>query len=244
MNIGIGVCSYKRPELATNTCKSILATIDRSINTITTVCSLDDSDATGYDWIAENFNLIHGKNEGISYNKNRLIKYLEGNDYIFLAEDDILFLKPGWTDLYIKACVITGYQHFNYIVSDYRAYIKRTIQYEDITLGDSGSYVNGILMMMSKKCIETVGGFDERYKKYGYEHVDYTNRCKKAKLYPEFNIHIMEATPYIDWIHSESCFSEEEKKLSIKNNAKLFHAPVESIYNGSYKEAAYTSCII
>lgn len=243
MNIGIGVCSYKRPELATNTCKSILATIDRSTHNITTVCSLDDIDATGYDWVIKNFNLIHGKNEGISYNKNRLIRYLDGNDYIFLAEDDILFLKPGWVDIYIKACVITGYQHFNYIVSDYRKYIKRTIPFKDITIGDSGPYVNGVFMVMSKECIKLVGGFDNRYIKYGYEHADYTKRCKKAKIYPEFHTHIMEASDFIEWLPSKSCLSEEEKKEGIQINSKIFNAPVINIYNDFYKKAAYT-CII
>lgn len=242
MNIGIGVCSYKRPEHATSTCRSILATINKDAHNVTTVCSLDDTDTTGYSWISENFKLVHGKNEGVSYNKNRLVKYLAGNDFIFIVEDDVVFLKPGWVDLYLKAHKITGWHHFNYIVSHYREYISKLTQYSDITVGDSGPYVNGVLMVMSKKCLEVVGGFDSRYKGYGYEHVDYTNRCKKAKLHPEYNFHVMEATSYVDWLPMESCLSEEAKQHYIKENGKLFHAPILNIYNGSYKQAAYT-CI-
>ena len=223
MNIGIGVCSYKRPELATNTCKSILDTIDRTKHTITTVCSVDDLDISGYEWISQDFNLIRGENKGIAYNKNRLLKYLEKNDVIFLAEDDIIFLKEGWIDLYLKAIEVTGYQHFNFIVSAYQKFITRTIPYEGITLGDTGPYVNGVLMVITKECLQKVGGFDIRYLKYGYEHADYSKRCKSAKIYTEFHIHVMEASPYVGWLPSISCISEEEKKQYIAYNAKLFH---------------------
>lgn len=239
MNIGVGVCSYKRPVLAAATCKSILATINRAKYNITTVCSVDDIDIDGYEWVYKNFGLVYGVNKGIAYNKNRLIKYLEGNDVIFLAEDDILFLKEGWVDLYLKAIEVTGFQHFNHIVSAYRKFITNVTQYGDISLGNSGPYVSGVLMVMSHDCIKCVGGLDDRYGRYGYEHADYTNRCKTAGLYPAFHIHVMETTPYIRWVPSVSCLSEEEKKFWIEKNSKLFHAQIKNIYNGSYKDASY-----
>jgi GT2 family glycosyltransferase len=241
INIGIGVCSYKRPELATGTCKSILNTIDKSKYNITTICSVDDTDITGYDWIASNFDdLLYAPNAGISVNKNRLLNYLDGNDYIFLIEDDILLLKEGWLELYLKAIELTGYQHLNYIVSDYRSYIKETVKYGNITLGLSGPYVNGILMIITKKCIGIVGGFDERYKVYGYEHVDYTRRCRYAGLYPkESHVHIMEASPYVDFLPSKSCLSDDDKKKYIALNAPIYNAPINTVYNGSFKKAVY-----
>ena len=240
INIGVGVCSYKRPELATGTCKSILDTVDKSKYSITTVCSVDDIDTTGYAWIKDNFGLIWGPNSGISVNKNRLLKYLEGNDYIFLLEDDILLLKEGWIDLYLKAIQLTNYQHFNYIVSDYRAYIKDTVKYGDITLGLTGPYVNGVLMIMTKKCIGVVGGFDEKYKMYGYEHADLTKRCRYASLYPkESHVHVMEASSYVDFLPSKSCLSDEDKKKYIDINAPIYNAPINTVYNGSYKKAVY-----
>jgi GT2 family glycosyltransferase len=239
MNIGVGVCSYKRPVLAMDTCKSILATVDKIKYNISTVCSVDDTDIDGYEWVYKNFGLIYGVNKGIAYNKNRLIKYLYGNDVIFLTEDDILFIKKGWIDLYLKAINLTGFQHFNYIVSDYRKFIKNVIKYGDITLGNSGPYVNGVLMVMSSSCIDRVGGFDDRYGRYGYEHADYTNRCKKAGLCPSFHVHVMEASPYIEWTPSRSSIPEEEKKACIQENSKLFNAPVKNIYNPSYKDAMF-----
>jgi GT2 family glycosyltransferase len=232
MKIGIGVCSYNRPELATQVCKDILSTVDTSKYEIKTICSVDDTNLTGYDWVKDNFGLIYGPNGGIPINKNRIIKYLSDCDVMFLSEDDITFKKEGWIDSYLKALRVTKYHHFNFIVSDYRKYIKQALQYpEDVQLGITGNYVNGVLMVMTKHCIDTIGGFDLRYKKYGYEHADYTRRCAIAGLYPNrFHVHVMDATNYIDWVHSESCISNDEKTKCIEYNAKLFHAPINTVF--------------
>lgn len=231
MKIGIGVCSYNRPEMATQVCKDILNTIDKTKYEVKTICSVDDIKVSGYEWIKDNFGLINGPNGGIPVNKNRIINHLSDCDVIFLSEDDITFVKEGWIDIYLKALKVTKFHHFNFIVSDYRKHITKALRYpDDITLGISGHYVNGVLMVMTKHCIDTVGGFDLRYKKYGYEHADYTRRCMLAKLYPSFHVHVMEVTDYIDWIHSESCISEEEKQKCIEYNAKLFHGPLQSIF--------------
>lgn len=143
MKIGIGVCSYKRPDLATKVCKDILSTVDKSSYDIQTVCSVDDSDITGYEWVAENFGLIHGPNGGIPVNKNRLLHFLKDNDVVFISEDDICFKKQGWIDIYLTAIKETGYQHFNFIVSDYRKYIKKALKYPSVHLGISGQYEIG-----------------------------------------------------------------------------------------------------
>jgi GT2 family glycosyltransferase len=240
MKIGIGVCSYNRPELATQVCQGILRTIDRSKYEIKTICSVDDTNIKGYEWIKDNFGLIYGPNGGIPINKNRLIKYLSDCDYIFLSEDDITYVKEGWLDVYLKAMRVTNLHHFNYIVSDYRKFIKQALQYpEGVQLGITGDYVNGVLMVMSKKCIETVGGFDLRYKKYGYEHADYTRRCAIAKMYPKYHVHVMAASEYIDWFHSDSCISQEDKQKYIDYNAKIFHAPINNI-KVPYDSVEYT----
>jgi GT2 family glycosyltransferase len=231
MKIGIGVCSYNRPQMATQVCQEILNTIDRSKYEVKTICSVDDTNISGYEWIKDNFGLIYGPNGGIPVNKNRIIKHLSDCDYIFLSEDDITYKKMGWIDAYIKAMRVTNIQHFNYIVSDYRKYIQKILQYpEGVQLGITGAYVNGVLMVMSKKCIDTVGGFDLRYKMYGYEHADYTRRCAFAKMYPNYHIHVMETSDYIDWIHSESCINQSDKQKYIDYNAKLFHAPINKIH--------------
>jgi GT2 family glycosyltransferase len=232
MKIGIGVCSYNRPEMATQVCKDILNTIDKNKYEIKTICSVDDENINGYEWVKDNFGLIYGQNGGISVNKNRLISYLSDCDFIFISEDDITFKKEGWIDIYLKAIEVSKYQHFNYIVSDYRKHIKQALQYkEGINLGITGGYVNGVLMVMSKKCIETVGGFDLRYMKYGYEHADYTRRCAIANIYPKFHVHVMEVTDYIDWIHTASCISEEEKKRCISYNTTIFNQKVTNIFS-------------
>lgn len=240
MKIGIGVCSYKRPDLATKVCQDILKTIDTNKHEIQTVCSLDDDDTTGYEWVAENFGLIYAPNGGIPVNKNRLLHYLQDNDVVFIAEDDICFKKPGWTDVYLQAIQESGYQHFNYIVSDYRQVIKKALKYKTIHLGLCGGYVNGVLMVMTKKCIEHVGGLDERYKMYGYEHADYARRVQKLGMYPREHVHVMEATPYIEWTHTPSVINEADKGKYVAQNARIYHAPSTQVHipiKAEYKHA-------
>jgi glycosyltransferase involved in cell wall biosynthesis len=224
VNVGIGLCSYKRPDLANKICSEILSTVDNSKYNIQTVCSVDDSDISGYETVKSQFNLIYGENSGISVNKNRLLKYLKNNDIIFICEDDISFIKTGWIDIYLNAIQVTGIQHFNYIVSDYRKFITKILKFnDDVSLGITGPYVNGVLMVMTKKCIDTVGGFDMRFKKYGYEHAEFTRRCSLNNLYPPQHVHLMSASEYIDWKHSDSVIVSSEKQEYINYNAKIFH---------------------
>jgi len=231
MKIGIGVCSYKRPDLATKVCEDILKTTDKNKHEIQTICSVDDHDTTGYEWIAENFGLIHGPNSGIPVNKNRLLHFLKDNDVVFISEDDICFKKSGWIDVYLRAIEQSGFQHMNYIVSDYRKMIKKALKYESIHLGLCGAYVNGVLMVMTKECLNQVGAFDERYNRYGYEHADYTRRCRMAGMYhPKEHFHVMESTPYIDWIHTPSVIDESDKKKYIQHNARIYHGAVPKIH--------------
>lgn len=240
MKIGIGVCSYNRPVMATDVCKGILNTIDKNKYELKTICSVDSDNISGYEWIKDNFGLIYGPNSGISTNKNRLIKYLSDCDIIVISEDDITFTKEGWLDLYIDAINTTKIQHFNYICSEYRKYITQILKFnEKVMLGNCGGWVNGVLMVMTKKCIDTVGGFDLRFKTYGFEHADFTRRCVLAGMYPKFHVHLMSTSEYIDWVASESCISKEDKSKFIEYNAKIYHSPVTSIYQ-SFKEAQYT----
>jgi len=232
MKIGIGVCSYRRPELATKLCKEIIQTIDTNKHTIQKVCSVDDKDISGYEWIRENFGLIHGHNMGIPVNKNRLIKHLKNNDVLFIIEDDIGILKKGWVDLYLTAIQETGYQHMNYIVKGYRDFIdpNKIKKYKSVSLGWTGPYVSGVMMVISKHCLRSVGGIDERYKVYGYEHADYSRRCKMSNLYPQDHFHVMEATSYFEDRGQISCTPDEIKKKYIKENDKIWQEQSKLIF--------------
>jgi len=230
MKIGIGVCSYKRPALATRVCKQILGTIDPSKYQIKTICSLDDLDKRGYDWIEKNFGLITAPNKGIAVNKNRLLIHLQDCDVIFLIEDDIQFVKSGWVDLYLSALQQTNYQHFNFLTSAYTPHLKKIEKIGEVTLGYSQEYVNGVLMILTKQCLRRVGGFDIRFGIYGFEHVNYTKRCIKAGLHPPDFLHVMESSKYIHWSPTKSIIAENIKLQLLDKSRAMFLKPIRSVF--------------
>ena len=230
--------------MATEVCRQILATVDRTKYQIQTLCSLDDLDRSGYEWIETHFGLIANENRGVAANKNRLLVHFRNCDLVFIAEDDISFLKEGWIDLYQKAVEETGYQHFNFIVSDYCKGISTIDTFGQTRLGHCQN-LSGVLMVFTKACIRKVGGFNLLFKGYGYEHVDYTKRSILAKLHPPHYCHLMEASNFISWSSTPSTLSEEAKDHYLEKNKQLYikripfsYLPLSPLWQKAYHLAS------
>ena len=60
-------------------------------------------------------NVIVFKNQrrGVHFQKNKMMKesYDMGFDFGFMADDDVLFSRNGWDDLYVRAMQKSGYDH-------------------------------------------------------------------------------------------------------------------------------------
>jgi glycosyltransferase involved in cell wall biosynthesis len=181
MKIGIGVISYNRPDECQRVCEGILQTLPPHGHDYQTICCLDQEDTSGYEFIDKYFGLDARPNRGIAVNKNRVLKQLKDNDYIFLFEDDLMPKQKGWIELYIEAARETKMEHFNHIRLDHRENLLQVKRYNTCTMG---WYERNTaqLMVFTRNVINTVGAFDERYGRYGFEHSDYTRRCKEAGL--------------------------------------------------------------
>ena len=181
--VGVGLCTYNRPGKALQVAKAIRNTT----KDIYLVVSIDGGDVLKYDLIEMGKycdEIILGKNEGVVKNKNRLITYLQGCDYIFLIEDDLVPIKEGWVELYIKAMQATSYHHLNFI----HLLARDKMISQRVAGGINIAYyknLGGALMIFTKKCLSLVGLFDPKYKFYGYCHCDYTRRCQLAGMYPK-----------------------------------------------------------
>ena len=225
MKVGIGVISYKRPEECKAVCESILATIDTNEYDVQTICALDDDDTTGYEWVEENFGLIAKPNKGIAVNKNRALKHLMRNDIVFLFEDDFKPKQKGWVNLYVNAINETGMQHFNHIRLDHRDQFLGSKRYDKITLLFYEKNT-AQLMVMTKQVIDNIGAFDPKYGKYGFEHSDYTRRCKNMKFCsPENhnqNHFVLESDLFFEEMPVEPCLDEETMKESIEKANKYY----------------------
>lgn len=108
--------------------------------------------------------------EGISKAKNDCLKNLDVCDHVFLFDSDCWPKQINWFQPYINSGI-------NHLCMTWGRNIIKTengiVHYE---------LPNGCMLYLTRKCIETVGGFDEKYIKWGYEHVDYSQRIFNAGL--------------------------------------------------------------
>lgn len=197
--IGIGLCTYNRPDKALQTARAIKETTQD----VNLMCSIDGGDFSKYkfeEFIKLGYEIVIGENQGVVRNKNRIINYLQDCDYIFIIEDDLTPVKAGWVEKYIEALQCTGYDHINFVPEMARATKVKERKYSDsITLIYYG-LLSGQLMVMTNKCIQQVGILDPEYKFYGHGHTDYTRRCQQAKLYAsseEGHPHVMDIDDYL-----------------------------------------------
>lgn len=94
---------------------------------------------------------------------------LARGDILILSNNDITF-TDGWLEAILKP-LLEGYDISHVNVSDQGDYIKDEITEDDFF---------GSLWAMTRKVYETLGGFDEDFKKGTFEDKDYYLRAKRA----------------------------------------------------------------
>ncbi len=108
------------------------------------------------------------KRAGIPAAKNKCLE-LAKYDHIFLFDDDTYPIADEWYLPYINS----GKEHlcFTFLPA-----FKRKDGFSYHTLG------NGCMLYVTRKCIDTIGGFDWDYGLGKYEHVDFSRRIHNAGL--------------------------------------------------------------
>ena len=105
---------------------------------------------------------------GIPAAKNKCLE-LAKYDHIFLFDDDTYPIADEWYVPY----VYSGKEHLCYT---FLSAFKRKDGFKYHTLG------NGCMLYVTRKCIDTIGGFDWSYGLGKYEHVDFSRRIHNAGL--------------------------------------------------------------
>lgn len=105
---------------------------------------------------------------GIPAAKNKCLE-LAKYDHIFLFDDDTYPISDDWYLPYINS----GKEHlcFTFLTA-----FKRKEGFKYHTLG------NGCMLYVTRKCIDTIGGFDWNYGLGKYEHVDFSRRIHNSGL--------------------------------------------------------------
>lgn len=108
--------------------------------------------------------------KGIAKAKNMCLALLDDCEYIFLFDDDCWPIADTWYLDYITS----GENHLSYTFG--RKILNQTDELKECELPC------GCMLYINRKCLDVVGGFDEAFEGYSYEHVDYSNRVFNAGL--------------------------------------------------------------
>ena len=230
--IGIGLITYNRAKEATEVAEAIHNTLDHDKYEYKLVCSLDQEDTTGYERVAEIFNLVAHRNVGISVNKSIAMMHLQECDHVFLFEDDFKPTKKGWDSLYINVHKESKIGLFNYCpkwVSESDKRTKKVIKLNSGTVVFEPTHVAQI-MSITKETMNRVGALDPQYIGYGFEHCDYTRRCQLARLFPtEGFAFIKETWDYTEMLDVPNTTTDEERQPQIAYNNRVFTKGVPRI---------------
>ena len=122
---------------------------------------------------------VSPSNRGIAWNKNRALYYLHEVarcDYVILLEDDTYPTRDQWEQDWIEAIKLYGHVnlHPSHWKVDYDGGIGTPA---DPFLGKS---LTGQCTGFGREAVNLVGYFDTRFRHYGFEHVEHTERFMRA----------------------------------------------------------------
>jgi glycosyltransferase involved in cell wall biosynthesis len=130
--------------------------------------------------------LYSGPNLGVGANKNRCLYLMRDHHFSCILEDDLVPTEKGWFEDYERASVVMDIHHFCRIQDKeipethptFTNYLKSALALTPIYAPSP----RGDLTFLTKKVINTVGGFHPDFKGVGYAHGDWSARVIKAGL--------------------------------------------------------------
>ena len=158
--IGVGITTYKRPDIL----ERCLAGFKEKMPPNSILFVNDDSD----------------RGEGIAAAKNRCLAALQECDYIFLFDDDIWPCNDRWWEPFIKG------------VADFNCHVFssswNTLKINYVVGRKNGlmslKWTCGVCVFLTKKVLETIGGYNIMFGKWGGEHEEYATRAWLNGLAP------------------------------------------------------------
>lgn len=180
---------------------------------------------------------------GVAYRSNECLRKLRDCDFIFILNDDCFPVKKNWTDLFIRSSIETGHQHYQLQKESNETKIiavaRDTENPDTIPVGIFDNS-NGCFLFFTKHCIETVGGFNEDFGIYGYEHSDLSRRIHQAGLTrfgqnctpkgAEKFIYSLDLEPESELhrkLKHKGSMPSKEALMHIQKSAKVFQQPSE-----------------
>ena len=218
MKIGIGITTWKRPEMFKKLLDKLKNLDDRFVFSL-----VFDGDKTN--WVQYNLSSIYEDfpkkyktyqywvNAGVARCKNKainLLKDFKDVDYYFLLDDDIDILDLSVFDRYIEMSQFTGLQHLMFLGIPPNK-VTTTVMYSETQGITINEHAQGAFMMFTKKHLDNIGDFDEKFHN-ALEHVDMTYRSYTSQNLPFWY--------FIDILGSEELLKEISPESTITNKDK------------------------
>jgi GT2 family glycosyltransferase len=204
--IGLGVCTYNRPDYFARCINSVQAHLFDVADVIFVYNDGSDKKHSSrykeiYRILPEKIKVKHSPaNKGVAHAKNYLLRRMmdAGCDYMFLLEDDIMIKSPKAITEYVQLSDESGIEHFLFshhgTENDGKLYLSE--KGVDLYTACIGAYC-----MYTKNVIEHVGYFDENFKN-AFEHVEHTFRIARSGFTTPFPTYpdLTESRDYLEEI--------------------------------------------
>jgi hypothetical protein len=158
--IGIAITVHNRHDVAKKTIEEHQRFLPEGCKFIV----VDDCSDTPF----PNADFRFEKNAGIAIAKNKCIELLNGCDHFFLFDDDTFPIEEGWHEHYINA----GKGHLAYMFAT-----TSTDKYETRAGVRYWNVNRGCMLYFDKETLDRIGGFDNRFIQYNWEHLDISRRA-------------------------------------------------------------------
>jgi glycosyltransferase involved in cell wall biosynthesis len=194
--IGIGVTEHNRPEIFAE----FLENIKKFMPPDTKLVIVDDASTEPVKGATFRFET----NVGIARAKNKCLELLQDCEHIFLFDSDCWPKVADWYKPYVEG----EEPHYCYIFKDFIDMKLNDCEemYRDSKLV-AYTHARGCMLYLHNSVLDVVGGMDVNYKRWGYEHVDYSNRIYNAGL---TMFRYQDVPNSFDLIHSE----DEHRKVA------------------------------
>lgn len=194
---GIAVVTFNRAPVLSELLDAVIKTQPEGTKLV--VCDDGSTDNTA-EVVKEfpQFLYLRGKNRGAIANKNRALFTLQDTEFIAILEDDLIPTQGGWFEVYEKAALASGINHFCRVqdkeipeVSDEFFAFMRQNNFTPIY----GPSPRGDFTFITAKVTKIVGSFNPKFQGAGYGHGEWSNRVEQAGLigHPNKWIDIKEA---------------------------------------------------
>lgn len=171
---------------------------------------------------------LDDKLQGPAFMRNACLRkfYDSGYDFIVLFDDDTYPIRSGWVDYVLEQHKLSG-NHWFGIPDPFRDNVKSVegqVVYWDNLIGAFSFY--------TRQLLDTVGGYNTEYLRYGYEDCGYQHRVRNCGLIKSDGM--PSPLKLMTWIKAEDVLhcvaqqnmSQEEKQYYIDLNRPVFEQEI------------------